>query len=251
MRKNTLNRYAAAKAKTEQELQGPGLDRLIEQLTSACEHARKYKKHLLNKRKKRSGKSSKQLISAIEKLIVYLEQYPLRSRYQIGMAELQAEVKLRSTEALPPPRVNFAELLRRLLEAFGEQIAKDGGRLFDDTDPERPQIGNLLYPFPDDVWDNLDAKPKLPNSHPSPETMLAFELACRFRYWSLGRTPQMNGDFGGAEMPKKGRPHFLLVEKWVEAAFGTVEADLKKRVDKLVARSRPALRPWPALPSES
>ena len=211
----------------------------------------KVQKYLRKKRKRRSGKSSKQLIGAIEKLIGYLEQYPLFYNYQIATAELQAEIKLRSTEALPAQKVNRAELLRQLLEAFRERVAKDGVTLFDDIDPERPQIGNLLYPFPDDVWDNLDAKPKLPNLHPSPETMLAFELACRFRYWSLGRTLPMNGDFGGVELPKGGDPHFPLVEEWVDAAFGTVEADLKKRVYKLVARSRPALTNWPAPPSES
>ena len=120
MRKNTLNQYAAAKAETEQTLlgQGPGLDLLIEQLTSACEHAQKYKKYLRKKRKRRSGKSSKQLIGAIEKLIGYLEQYPLFYNYQIATAELQAEIKLRSTEALPAQKVNRAELLRRTLRGL-------------------------------------------------------------------------------------------------------------------------------------
>jgi hypothetical protein len=258
--KKPFSRYATATAKTERTLgQKPDVDLFIEELISACEHARKYKRYLRKRGKGRTGKSSKPIIRAIGVLVTYLEQYPFLANYQVALAELQAGTKLaelrHSTEPLAAPRLNSAELLRRTLDAFRERIAKTGATVLEDIDPELPQIGNLLYPWPDDVWENFDAKPKLPKKSPTAETMLAFELACRFRYRSLGRAlPVEPGDFGGVEMPKEGRPHFSLVHEWVEAAFGPLEAtvaDLKKRVDKLVAGSHPTLRKWPPLPSET
>jgi hypothetical protein len=220
----------------------------LQQLEGACENARTYRDQdqRILREKRRQGQSDKELAPvsrAIWQLTKYLNDHPQISDRQVQMAALLSEVMLQG----PSEGSGFSALLARFLTEFRNQVDDRTGR----SHPAGRQIGNLLYPAPPEAEDDPDAESTTPTAPPDIETMLAFELALRFRYWSSGQglVEFETGD-DAFNMPAGGNPRYWLVSEWVEAALGeTVGAEsIKKRLEKMRARSAVQLTSWPVDP---
>ena len=231
-------------------------NRFLKELEGACENARRYRDQdqRILREKRHQGQSDKELAPvsrAIWQLTKYLNDYPQISDRQLQMAALLSEVMLQG----PSGDTGFSALLARFLTEFRNQVDDRTGRIHP-ADPVGRQIGNLLYPGPPKTeeypeGDDPDAQPTTPTDPPDVETMLAFELALRFRRWSLGQglVEFETGD-DAFSMPTGGNPRYRLVSEWVEATLGETVGDaaIKKRLEKLLGRSAVQLTSWPVDP---
>ena len=167
------------------EADNPGnleVSMLIDQIVKSSNKALAYRTP--RTQMKKSSARLEPTIGATNRLINYLKSDFDRADRQVALAlsDLHAKLTLEDKQDL----VNRGELLARILSALRKHIT-DWSLDVDVFSINQRQIGNLLYPPPDDIWDELDARVNLPKTKPSSQTMLAFELVCRFRNWSLGK----------------------------------------------------------------
>jgi hypothetical protein len=199
--------------------------------------------------KRRQGQTDKELTPvsrAIWQLLKYLKDYPEISDRQVAMAALVPGVSIQGDS----DNTGFSVPLAHFLREFRNQVDQRTGKIHP-ADPLGRQIGNLLYPAPSEAEEDPDAESKTPKDPPSAETMLAFELALRFRHWSLGeKLVEFETDDDIFDVPAGGNPRYRLVSEWIEAALGeTVGAEaIKKRLEKMRDRSAVQLTSWPVDP---
>ena len=156
------------------------------------------------------------VLSAVERIVEYLKADSARADGQVSHALWDTGLRFEQKEQNNP--ADNGKVMETLLLALHHHIKSRSSAV--DVTAKQRRIGNLVYPLPDKFWDEFNLLPNLPKTPPNPQTMLAFELVCRFRYWSLGKFVEFDTETDCVSMPKGGLPRYDLVDWWVREAFG-------------------------------